>query len=215
MSSKILFIIALLVPAYFWGQELNIEEDVRLWTEVSVEKELVGDLNAGIEIQYRRKNDLSEFDRVLFQPSVEYKISKRFDAEVGYRYSIYLDEKASRWFVAVNYDKGIFKRLDFKYRLKYQEDFSREELAYKRLRNKIELEYNIKGIKWTPEVGVELFSGLGDDGFYFNRTRLAMSVKRKVSKSQDLSLSCYRQWDYYDEIPSNTTIFILSYSFEL
>ena len=208
-------LILLLVSTASVAQELPIEEDWRLWTELSLEKELVDDLELGLDIQYRRDENLTSFDRVLFQPALGYKINKRFSADIGYRYSIYPDEIAHRWFAAITYDKGIAKRLDFFYRIKYQEDFEEASLAYRRLRNRVEVEWDIDDCKWNPEFGVELFSAISEHGLYFNRTRLAMSWSRKITKHQDITLSYYRQWDYNEGTPDNSNIFIIGYKIEL
>ncbi len=160
------FLIVILIP-YFGHSQTN---DTKLWTGLALEKDISKKIKGSIELEQRFDNNISSFDRLLIEPALSYKLSKKWSFDLIYRiWSQQTRERNyqlhSRLSLGTTYSKSIddFK-LEIGSKLQYGFADLNEDNFYstKNLisRNNIKISYEIFGSRFTPFVKYELFTSL-------------------------------------------------------
>lgn len=170
-----------------------------LRTGIKLKKEFSDRFEAGIEFQYRRKNNFITFDKTFFEPSLLYHINKGWRLGVNYR------------FIA---DQNLYYRINYKHRanlsLRYKTDFLTDftlklktalqygfdDIAeiypdvYSKLvnRNMVEVGYDIFGTTLSPVVNYEMFYHLNNpEGGIIYQWRTGAGLSYKISKMMKLA----------------------------
>ncbi|RFC53392.1 DUF2490 domain-containing protein [Brumimicrobium aurantiacum] len=218
MSNKHLLIVLLIFPIMVFSQ---IEKDARLWTEVKLEKE-VKDFTFNLGLAYRLDENFSHMDKALAEIEVEYKINKRWDIGIGYRYSRDNDyedfnyDLKPRFEIGAQYDNKIewwnIDDLKFKYRVKYQIEsapINENNEAY--VRNKFTLDYKKKD--WSPFISWEFYYQF-NNRMDFTRSRISGGLKYDITKNTAIEIFYILEDKFRTDRIEQDHIYGIGYSIE-
>lgn len=200
--------------------------DSRLRLTTKLKKEIVENLNADIEFEYRRDQFLTTFDKVFVEPSVSYNFGKHI--KIGAIYRLMYDQNSTR-------ERGLEQRVagyfrydfdidDFEVKLKTSlqygfDDITNPSFSYDQKlvnRNGIEIEYNWFGSKFTPFAGYEMFYHINHpNGGIINQSRFKAGTSYQLSKKTDISAYYLFDNEFNVAFPVNAHVFGASISFEL
>jgi hypothetical protein len=179
--------LSIIVPYRLSAQEVKVVSDLQLWTGAAVEKRLGKDWTLSLGEEIRFKHNISEINNYLTETGLNYRISKNFALEGGYRYT--RDKKAdgsyetlTRYYLDLRY-KGKIDFITLDFRLRYQKEvqgwnlFDQHSDYEKYVRNRFRIQYNhIKKIK--PYVSAELFQLFKPGQYpYFQYIRVLLGIR--------------------------------------
>lgn len=209
-----LFAIVALLPSTLLAQR----DDFGVWYTLSFRKELSKKFTADISEELRTISNATEVDQFFTDLGVSYKLTRYVDVAGYYRF-IRKRENNGRFFrrnrffgeLSAGY---LYNRVEFGYRFRYQqqsdqyaEDWN-DNIPRWYNRHRLELSYNIKGVKLTPSVACELFYRLNyKQTFFHDNTRWSFSGKYKFSKHHSAEISYLINTDLY---PERKYLYILS-----
>lgn len=213
MNKSLLYVIVLLgfTSKFAWSQQ----EDIQLWSGIEVEDKLVKKVKWSLGSQIRLNDNIQSFKSFLISPGLRYKASKHVKLGLDYRFTREPRESSNRISASAYYDKKIRKRTYLETRLRWQRDYEANEVPYSRLRGKVGIEYNIKKSKLTPGIYTELFYLMSYKVYGFNRFRVGLDFKYKLSKKRDISMTIVRQVALNDPPFNNSFIFSVNYGIGL
>jgi len=185
LSSK-LYIIILLLACLMPGQMIAQEtKDCNAMLGAEVSKKINKSFEIAVSEEIRSKNFLQEVDRLSTGVGVAYNHPQLKDLKVGAGYELLsyfnqnlINENRHRFsaYVQYKYSYGYF---DFSLRSRIQSTYRDESIGnYKvnpknKLRNRLNVAYNIYGTPYTPYTSFELTNTVGlVDGDYFDRYRI-------------------------------------------
>ncbi|TKG96630.1 DUF2490 domain-containing protein [Puteibacter caeruleilacunae] len=175
--------------------------DTKLRTGIKVESDLAKRLEGILEFQYRLSHNFAQFDRILVEPSLQYKPWKHIRFGVGYRFIVKDDPKHQREFghrvnLSARYKGTLAKRYSVAVKSGLQYGYwqlNNSFLGNKNKlinRNSLEVEHQLFGFPLSPFVGGEIFSHLNyDKGAVFSQYRLALGTHYNMTKKIRLSMS--------------------------
>ena len=70
-----ILLIFFFIPITLFSQD----KDLKLWTGFSIEHKLSKQIKFSLGIEQRFNNNISNYDRFLFEPGISYKLNKRID----------------------------------------------------------------------------------------------------------------------------------------
>lgn len=195
---KKLFCISVLV---FVGWQTSAQDGIGLRSGVSLDKKLFKNTELKLDAQTRFNNDISYLQTYLFEAGLAYKISKRFDAAVFYRFVNRRKDETKdfkirhRFYADISYDQKIGKFVKFENRLRYQHQFKDNdgmtEFDASYIRNKVECSFPNKS-KFTPQISTDFFFEVGKS---LDQLRPEIGVDYKTNKKNSISLSVFRDID--------------------
>lgn len=225
MSKKIgIFSIAVFL-FFNSGIVLGQTEDFNLWTSITIEKELVKNLEFGIELENRMRDNLNSRDETLADFGISYSY-KSFSA--GFIYRVTNVDKVKGGNVIGNrltwqlgYDQDI-KRFKLDLRARYQKHYealySSEDgyLSENFIRSRIKLRYNIKGIPLEPFVSYESFLRLNVvTPKLIEKERYSLGANYKINKDNTVGVTFHVQPEKNVPEPKLNYILALNYKLEL
>ena len=206
---------------YSFGQY----KDFNLWTSISVQKELIKNLDLEIEIENRFRNNMMTRDQSFADIGIEYSI-KNLSASLIYRFSNVNDLEsgykfANRFTYQIQYSREV-KRFEMSLRGRYQNHyvnyFSSEDgtIPQNHLRTRVKLLYNIKGIPIDPFLSYESFVQLNyNEPRLIDKERFSIGANYKINKDNTFGVVFHIQPQ--SNIPDPETAYILGvkYSYDL
>ncbi len=163
------FVFALLLLAILSGFEVNAQNsDFRLRTGLKIDKDLSKKVELSFESQVRFRNNWTNFDKFLVEPSVKFEVFKNFRLGAAYRYSAKqnLAKNTLNWHrgnMFMAYKKSFSTDWDLKFKTAIQYDTRNFMGGYNTKynvwtnRNKVSLAYDVFGLPLSAEMGGELF----------------------------------------------------------
>lgn len=160
----VVFIFLLISGNYVSAQN----SDLRLRSGFQLDKDLSKKVELSFESQVRFKNNWSDFDKFLIEPSVKFEVVKNFRLGAAYRYSAkqYLTKNTLNWHrvnMFMTYKKSFLTDWDLKLKTAIQYDTRSFFAGYNPKynlwtnRNKASLAYDLFGLPLAAEIGGELF----------------------------------------------------------
>ena len=142
--------------------------DFRLRTGLKIDKDLSKKVELSFESQVRFRNNISDFDKFLVEPSVKFEVFKNFRLGAAYRYSAKqnLAKNTLNWHrgnMFMAYKKSFSTDWDLKFKTAIQYDTRNFMGGYNTKynvwtnRNKVSLAYDVFGLPLSAEMGGELF----------------------------------------------------------
>lgn len=142
--------------------------DFRLRTGLKIDKDLSKKVELSFESQVRFRNNWTNFDKFLVEPSVKFEVFKNFRLGAAYRYSAKqnLAKNTSNWHrgnMFMAYKKSFLTDWDLKLKTAIQYDTRNFMGGYNTKynvwtnRNKVSLAYDVFGLPLSAEMGGELF----------------------------------------------------------
>lgn len=207
--NKTLFICLFLI-----GFNVTAQKDTGLWAGLSLKKNITKKVIIYVNGQSRFDNDISYLKTYFGELGVGYKLNKKFNVSLYYRY-IESKKKESKEFKTRNrfygdfsFDQKIIKKLSFQNRIRYQHQFKDNddgisEFNSSYIRNKIGIEYNAK-FKLTPVISADFFYNIQDKTL--DQIRPKVSCGYKINKNNAVSLGVFKNIDLIDNEVSGTVI---------
>lgn len=164
--------------------------------------QLSGDISEkakwGVETESRFANNASEFDRILVEPSISFRIKKYMSLAIGYRWSLLNNAEFNRLQnnrlhvdVALHHK---IKSLAFKLRSRFQYDLTsfnkNEVIKYSDTfyRHAFSIDYNIFGSRFKPSAGIELFHNIDNTKLYkIEKYRYSVSINYRLTRNAKIS----------------------------
>lgn len=215
----VLILLILLLPVLPVRSQVTGE-----WIGAQIEFDLPRKFTLDAEIELRTLNPGGFRPyKYLGQIGLDYKINKRFDVGIKYRYSWRIEENMyyyprHRIMADLKFDYPL-GRFHFDYRARFQRitkayiDSEFDRIPTLHLRNKIEFSYDIPDNKAEPALFFELFTPLnGYEPRRFDEYRVGAELKVPVAKKHDITGGIM----YLHERTENALsgiIFRLSYKF--
>ncbi len=192
-------ILQLLAVGKSYSQPVKVTQDFRTRTALGVEKELLKNLTMKGETEIGFQKNASQLAKVFGEIALNYEIAKFLETEIAYRYTHnrkgYTDNfKQTHLFSAsIEASKRIDQIKGF-YRIQFQnddEDFAVYEKSKKSeniLKNRIKLNYKIRGTKLTPYVSSELYHAISEKLWDAQKIKWVAGINYSVRKTQDAKL---------------------------
>ncbi len=192
-------ILQLLAVGKSYSQPVKVTQDFRTRTALGVEKELLKNLTMKGETEIGFQKNASQLAKVFGEIALNYEIAKFLESEIAYRYTHnrkgYTDNfKQTHLFSAsIEASKRIDQIKGF-YRIQFQnddEDFAVYEKSKKSeniLKNRIKLNYKIRGTKLTPYVSSELYHAISEKLWDAQKIKWVAGINYSVRKTQDAKL---------------------------
>ena len=143
------------------------DNDFGIWYGAGAEKELVKNLDLGLDASVRTYDNASKIEEFFFDIGLNYKFNKYLSAAVTYRFTEFMEDDDSfhprhKWFADLKGklplgDLDISARLRFQKRYKtyFEDENDRESRDVGRIRLKIL--YDIPSFPANPYIAAELF----------------------------------------------------------
>ena len=213
------FFILLLFALFEFGLLGQNFTDVELWSNVSVSKKVMDDVDVEFIGDWRSNNHVSSFKQVYLAVEPTYRLNKFLKIGGQYRYVFRAAEETNKQrlagFLGI---KDRMKPLNFSGRLQYQYDKSNYELledGRHRLRIKAGIEYQRKKKHdVVPFISAELFYDFGNTNM-LSRYRLQTGLAYDINKRNKVQLRYIFQQGVNSADPLQSHIVGLSYSKEL
>ena len=81
LKIRSILLILFCFPLILAGQE----SDFKLWTGLDLNYKFLKQAEAQLGIEARLDNNISRFDKAIFQPGISYKVNKKWDIDLQYR----------------------------------------------------------------------------------------------------------------------------------
>lgn len=217
---RILFYIFLLLTYYGFSQE----NDMATWVSAGISKEIADDFDISLEQGIRLSDNSSAINSINTDLGLSYSLAKHFDLKLGYRFSNKSKDNGyfakHRWNIDGSFDTKI-SRFKFEYRNRFQiekDTYINEQTdlypTYEN-RNKLKIEYNIRGCVTDPYTSVETYHILNAATPYSitnYRYSLGVTTKLKYDIKLDIAFLYNRS---LSETIENAFIFNLGVSYKL
>ncbi len=205
MIRPIIFLCFFMCFAIF-GSAQN--EDAGFWLSFQGEKKISDKIRIGAELSVRTENYSSSWDKILIEPSIEYRFSKDFKVFTNYRYSHVAENEDRYWYPNHRFIGGFrydfeWRRLELRFQSKYQygvnKDFSRYDAfeTKNHIRDRFQILYDIKNCKLKPYAFAEVYTVL-DAGhvlqYRFDTYRYQFGASYSLCK--DLSVKAFLMYEY-------------------
>ncbi len=217
----LLFLLVFLLPVLSHSQT----SDAKLWLGVSLEKKLNKKFNASIDLEQRFYNNVSSIDRFLLEPSLSYKLSKRWSLNLKYR--IWKRQTVEQYYelhqrtsMGLSYKKklhGINFRITGRLQYGMPDNYENNYYVSKRLltRNSMKASYKIFGTRYTPFCKYELFTSLKRLDFLNYQWRLAGGSSIYINDDIDLQVYYIYENEYNVLNPVSSHIWGFSLNYKL
>ncbi|MFB6317724.1 DUF2490 domain-containing protein [Saccharicrinis sp. FJH54] len=173
--------------------------DFKMRFGLEVEKEIIDNLDAHIELEQRYMHNISSYDKTFIEPSLSYDLSKHFSVGVIWRIQIrennsYKMFSEQRYSAFVKYDVSY---LDFKIKLRTILQYGFDDITNAAFsvdqklinRNSIDIDYDWFGKKIKPGIKFELFHHLNHPhGSILNQWRLKAGASYILTNHSEINL---------------------------
>ena len=171
--------------------------DAGLWTNFTLEKEVVKNLDVILTEEVRFYENITEAGSFFTDIGAEYKIFKGFKAGIFYRHinKRRLDDSYSRnnrFYTDVSY-KHKFKRFEAGYRIRFQvqyNGYNTRETGHVPewfFRQKIHFGYNTKS-RFNPYLDGEIWYQINPEWSRFDNLRISAGVVTRITKKHSVDL---------------------------
>lgn len=211
---KIIIRIAI-VLVFFMATRVAMAQAVTNELEYRSDLDLSYKLNKKLKVSFVpeiRFDDSFDPDKYLFEGGLTYKPVKFLSLEGTYRYTINPrtgkdTEYSNQFGLSAKAEKEL-GRFDAGLKIRYTNDADDGASDDEFFRYKLSLSYNIPKCKLTPEIAMEAFQQLGNDGGLY-KMRFSAGADYKLFKNNYLGLSY--KFDYYHTEYLNKHIVGLGY----
>ena len=201
------------------------DSDARLWVGTKLEHKINKKWRASVELEQRFDNNLMDFDRLLLEPSLSYKLNKHWGLEASYRiWSRQTLEKnfdyRQRGNVSVSFSakkKSISLKLvsgvqyGFPDLMQDYSDYSANLVS----RNSIRVRYNIFGSRFAPSLKYELFTRIQNNGLMNYQWRTTAATSYYINENFGFRFFYAFEKEHNLDVPFNSHIYGIGASYRL
>jgi hypothetical protein len=226
MKKTIIIVFCLLLSKTHFSQQIKVTNDIGAWATANIKKKIAKNFVINLEQQLRFYENAVKFDDYIIDFGGKYKMNKNFKLGVNLRYTYNAKRSAEsdnnyRYNLDLNYKGNVSKKLNFSYRLRYQQEFvnllseyKKTNVHYSGVRNKVKIKYDINK-KNRIYVSGELFRLI--ETFkdpYFNKVRfyLGDEIKTKIG---DFNCSIGYEQEINIDYPLSFFFLKISYGLKL
>lgn len=205
-KSIVLFFI-LCLPAIVCSQD----NDFGIWYGAGAEKELIKNLDLGLDASVRTYDNASKIEEFFFDIGLNYKFNKYLSAAVSYRFTEFMEDDDSfhprhKWFADLKGklplgDLDISARLRFQKRYKtyFEDENDRESRDVGRIR--LKTLYDIPSFPANPYIAAELFFPMFTESErYVEKNRFMAGFEYNISKKHSIELEYMFQRDFFPKL---------------
>jgi hypothetical protein len=214
------------LSSFSYGQDYAVVQDLELWNSLSASKKVGENFKFSLNNQYRLDHNMGHLNNFLVDGSVRYKFNKYFKVRAGYRFFCEQDATGEDW----EYKHRIYGdllgsykldrfRFSYRFRVQRRNDLGATQVDDRDvvfdIRNKLGVEYNIKGSKITPFTAGEFFwrnEELIDP--YWNKFRFTIGAERKFKNIGTFDVFYRIESEFTDFYPKTTYILGWGYSYK-
>ena len=210
------FIVPFLLLLLFSNSSFSRTEKFGTWIELTVSKEFLKRFEFNIIPEFRLQDDFT-MDEYIFEGQLVYKPLKYLNLATSYRMNTNVKSSGneiSHSFVFDATGKTGFDRFNASLRLRFSNETESGEFEWQTFyfRPKIKLSYDIKGMKFNPYIGTEIYYNLKNSFFF--KGRYDAGISRDFGKHHEISIY-YRLQDYYNTERNSINILGINYAFKL
>ena len=164
----------------------------------------------------RTKSGYVGFNKYLIEPSLNYKINKKLNTKVEYRYTQLLNSRENRLSIGLKWSDKIIKRTYLGFKVKYQTEKGLSDRFWEKIiRTKWDIKYKIKKTKLYPYFYNEWFLGLNPSYYGFENTRIGCGLNIKSLKNQTIKIGYFLGLKLNNGFNSKRNILNISYNIKL
>lgn len=194
--------------------------DAGLWTNITLEKKVVKNLDVVFTEEFRFNENITELGSFFTDIGADYRIFKGFKAGLYFRYinKRRLDNsysQAFRYYSDLSYKQKI-KRFEAGYRIRFQvqyQDPGRSETGrvpewY--VRQKFSFSYNTKS-RFDPYISGEVWYLLNQPWQRFDNIRISAGIVTRITKDQSVDIGYIYQKEFNVVDPETDYIIFIGY----
>lgn len=210
---KILMLIVLVVFTFGLPAE-DVKTETEFWEVFGVDFPVGKAFKVYLEKQLRYEGKFTNMESDLSEVGLRYRLSRRLDLRVNYRFVSRFEEKRNRLDANIYFR---FKFGDFKIsnRARFQSEVIEDRggtETEREFRDRLRLTYT-GGKRLSPYCGGEIFVGLGEGGEARNKLRLTGGVNWKVKKRVTVGLFYHFQNDLVKDRSEKDHIFGMKFKY--
>lgn len=198
--------------------------DFGLWTGIEAKKELSKRFDLSVELSNRLKDNLNQRDATFVGTEISYA-KKIFSTSFLYRLSNEKKKKYNTTSHRFSWEVELEPKIDrFKigYRGRLQTQYTGinssadGHIPESFFRNRIKLEYNIKGLPLTPSISYEIFYRINQyTARQIEKNRYTVGLDYKFNKRNSIGLSYFLNETVHIANPEKRYIVGIDYKFDL
>jgi hypothetical protein len=197
------------------------ENDFESWNEIGISKKITKQLQAELSSEIRFNDNATDFNKILNNIGLNYKIIKGIQVSAFYRYTRSFDYKYGyqnehSGFINIEYQYKI-KRFELSLRTRYQRNYKNEKDAEVDVinRNKVSLSYDIYKSPFIPFISFETFVPLNaTEGLFISKNRYFAGCKYKINSTNSFAINYGIQQEMNKKNPVRSYILGLSYGYK-
>jgi len=184
-----LFLLVLFISISELKSQNIKSNDLQLWAAFELEFKLFSDLSLQLSDEMRFEKNIDQLDCNLIDIGLQYKITDFLKVSATYRLKTRRDNTNDNVFLLASTASIDIDRFDFSYRVRYENEPYKENEKENNIRNRLAVQYNIKGLSVSPFVSGEIFYRfLYNKGDRFNRYKLRIGIEYEPIKNQKIDL---------------------------
>jgi len=184
-----LFLLVLFISISELKSQNIKSNDLQLWAAFELEFKLFSDLSLQLSDEMRLEKNIDQLDYNLIDIGLQYKITDFLKVSATYRLKTRRDNTNDNVFLLASTASIDIDRFDLSYRVRYENEPYKENEKENNIRNRLAVQYNIKGSPISPFVSGEIFYRfLYNKGDRFNRYKLRIGIEYEPIKNQKIDL---------------------------
>ncbi|MFW6222091.1 MAG: DUF2490 domain-containing protein [Bacteroidota bacterium] len=195
------------------------------WVSLKLKVDLPHGLSGVLTQDVRTVHPGLQINQLLTDFELGYKINKRLDIAVNYRYSRKREDHhylypRNRWYFDFKYDNKL-NRLDTDYRVRFQRqtktyiEDADDKIPVYYLRNRIKIAYNLPNNKKEPYVTYEIYCPVNKtEPRFLDAHRITAGIDIPINKKNEIDVGLMYKREYLPVYASFINL-LLTYSFDL
>jgi len=211
------FILLSFIPLIFLAQQ----NDFQAWYSLASDVKIGDKWTVSASNEIRTSCNAQVFEKNLFDIGAEFEIRKKFDAGLFLRYSTeyptLLDRTSKiEYYGTLQYGKKIDRlQLSARFRTGTDEDNNYLDGMEWEHRERLKLNYNLKGFPLNPALSAEVFFPVAHNFLDLSKTRILCGFTWKPDKENSHNFSLMYGWqhNFRSRVPQNDFLLCLEYKF--
>jgi len=213
---------SILICIILWPTLLLAQDnDFQIWYSLSSDVKIGDKWALQISDEIRTSCNASVFDKNVFDVGTEYEISKRLDAGIFFRYATVHPTLSGRtsnpeYYGTLQWGKKLDKiQLSARFRAGFSEDNNQLNGKEWEHRERLKLNYNLKGFPLNPVFSAEFFFPADRHFLDLSKTRILTGVTWKPGKENYHNFSLMYGWQhkYNTRVPANDFLLCFEYTY--
>jgi len=181
------------------------DKDFQSWNNIEFRYEIIDNMKLSVDNGVRFTENYSVMSKYFFDISVKRKHNKTFSYSIGYRYLLCREinpldlEQKNRFYLDGYFKKGVFNRIEYSLRTRFQtqsdNEFSSSKELINKLRQRLKLTYDIDKNDMDLVFSIESFYVFGD---VVEKIRYQIGCVKPITKKTNLNINYMIQQELGD-----------------